>query len=65
MTTLSIPDMNCGHRKSAIDKAIDTVSSSAQLDFDMKNRRVRVLSANPLDHILAALKSEGYEATVA
>jgi copper chaperone len=57
--------MSCGHCKSAIEKAVATVDSFAQLDFDMENRRVRVLSANPLDHILAALKSEGYEATVA
>jgi copper chaperone len=65
MTTLNIPDMSCGHCKSAIEKAVATVDSSAQLDFDMENRRVRVLSTNSLDHILAALKSEGYEATIA
>ncbi|WP_375543901.1 heavy-metal-associated domain-containing protein [Ruegeria conchae] len=64
MTNLNIPERSCGHCKSAIAKAVATVDSSAQLDFDMENRRVRVLFTNPLDHIFAALKSEGYEATV-
>ena len=65
MTTLNIPEMSCGHCKSAIEKAVAKVDPSAQLNFDMDNRRVRVLSNNPLDPILAALTSEGYEATVA
>ncbi len=65
MTTLNIPEISCGHCESAIETAVAKVDSSAQLDFDMENRRVRVLSNNPLDNILAALTSEGYEATVA
>ena len=65
MTTLNIPEMSCGHCKSAIEKAVAAVDAAANLDFDMTSRKVTVTSVASLEHILEALKSEGYEATVA
>lgn len=65
MTTLSIPDMSCGHCKATIEKTIKGLDPAASLDFDMTSRTVAVKSAAALDAIRAALKSAGYDATPA
>ncbi len=65
MTTLSIPDMSCGHCKATIEKTIKGLDPAALLDFDMPARTVAVKSAAAIDAMRAALKSAGYDATPA
>ena len=64
MTTLSIPDMSCGHCKAIVEKAIKTIDPAATLEFDMPARTVAVQSAAATDAMRAALKTAGYEAVV-
>jgi len=63
MTTLSIPEMSCGHCKAAIEKTIAAIDPAAVLAFDLPARTVDVQSAAGLDALRVALKSAGYEAT--
>lgn len=65
MTTLSIPEMSCGHCKATVDKAIHAVDPAAVLDFDMEARTVAVRSGAALDSLRAALRDAGYEASAA
>ena len=60
MPTFSIPDMSCGHCKSAIQKAISTVDYSAVIDFDMKARKVEVTSKLAAPDLSKLLEKEGY-----
>lgn len=65
MTTLSIPDMSCGHCKATVEKTIKAIDPTATLDFDMAARTVVVQSAAGTDAMRAALKTAGYDATAA
>lgn len=62
MTTLSIPDMSCGHCKATVEKTIKAIDPAATLDFDMAARTVAIHSSATLDEMRAALKTAGYEA---
>ena len=63
MTTLSIPDMSCGHCKAAVEAALATVPGSGPVTVDLAARRVAVAGPAPLPAILAALDAAGYPAT--
>ena len=65
MTTLSIPEMSCGHCQASVDKAIHGLDPLAILTFDMAARTVAVQSGAALDQLRAALAVVGYEATAA
>ncbi|MFV2035221.1 MAG: heavy-metal-associated domain-containing protein [Halocynthiibacter sp.] len=64
MTKLNVPEMSCGHCKASVEKAVASVDASASVAFDMENRNVDVSGSLDNTALLAALKSEGYEATV-
>ncbi|MCR8723437.1 heavy-metal-associated domain-containing protein [Frigidibacter sp. ROC022] len=64
MTTLSVPDMSCGHCKTAIEAAIRAVDPGAEVSVDLDSRTV-ALTASDLAPVLKALEEEGYPATVA
>ena len=64
MTTLSIPDMSCGHCKAIVEKAIKAIDPAATLEFDMPARTVAVQSAAATDAMRAALMTAGYKAVV-
>ncbi len=57
-----VPDMSCGHCKAAIDSSVKGADSSARLDSDMDNRIVEIESQLPVEKILEALKTAGYDA---
>jgi copper chaperone len=63
MTTLSIPDMSCGHCKATIEKAIKVLDPAATLDFDMAARTVTLQTRAGPEAIQTALSSVGYAAT--
>ena len=65
MTTFHIPDMNCGHCRATVEKAIRAVDPDARVEFDMEARRIDLdCRAEPAD-VRAALASAGYPATTA
>lgn len=62
MTKLSVPEMSCGHCKAAVEKAVASVDDFADLEFDMEARTVDIDSDIDATGLIAALKTEGYEA---
>lgn len=60
MTVFYVPDMSCGHCRSAIEKAISTKDAGAEIIFDMDARKVQVASRVPASELAALLKDEGY-----
>lgn len=62
MTTLSVPDMSCGHCKATIEKTIHALDPAAGLSFDMDRRKVDLQSDCPIDAVLGALAEAGYPA---
>ena len=65
MTKLKVPEMSCGHCKAAVEKAVASVDAQAKVDVDLENRTVQIETSAANDALIAALKEEGYEATVA
>ncbi len=65
MTTLKVPEMSCGHCKAAVEKAVASVDAQARVYVDLENRTVEVETSAGNGALIAALKEEGYEATVA
>ncbi len=64
MTTLTIPDMSCGHCTATIEKTIKAIDPTAKLSFDLPAHRVEVSSETPLDTLRGALDQVGYPSTV-
>lgn len=64
MTRLSVPEMSCGHCKTAVEKAIASVDPRAGVYVDLTTRHVSITGGSDTGALLAALKTAGYEATV-
>lgn len=58
--TLSIPDMNCGHCKANVEKAIASVDPDAFVAIDLSTRTAEIESSRPLADIQTALAAKGY-----
>jgi copper chaperone len=65
MTTLSIPDMSCGHCKAAVEAALAAVPGTGPVTVDLVRRQVQVAGDAPLTALVAALDAAGYPATPA
>lgn len=65
MTTLSIPDMSCGHCKATVEAALTGVPGTRDIRVDLAQRQVSVAGDAPLPALLAALSAVGYPATSA
>ena len=65
MIRLSIPDMSCGHCKTAVTNALSFVPGVVAVDVDLSGRTARVEGQAPLSDLLAALDRAGYPATPA
>lgn len=65
MTRFSIPDMSCGHCKSAVEAAIAAVPGSHAVTVDLQSREVEVTGEASTAALLAALDAAGYPARVA
>jgi copper chaperone len=64
MTTLSIPDMSCGHCKAAVEAALGSVPGAGSVMVDLPARQVQVSGDAALPALLAALDQAGYPAKV-
>lgn len=65
MTTLSVPDMSCGHCKAAVEAALAAVPQSGAVKVDLDRRTVTLTGPASLADLLAALDQAGYPAQVA
>ena len=65
MTTFKVPEMSCGHCKAAIEKAVAGVDASAVVAVDLDSRTVKVDSSADIGALQAAMKTAGYESSVA
>ncbi len=65
MITLSVPEMNCGHCKATVEKALSGVDAGAKVRVDLPARRVQVETQAPASALIAALDAVGFEATAA
>ena len=62
MATLTIPDMNCGHCKASVEKAIRTLDPAAKVAVDLATRTVTIETATPMAAVVAALDGAGFPA---
>ena len=64
MTEFNVPDMSCGHCKTAIEKAVAGVDPAADVQVDLAARMVRITSDRPDQAVIAAIRAAGYDATL-
>ncbi|MCB6177276.1 cation transporter [Rhodobacter sp. Har01] len=60
MTTLSVPDMTCGHCKASVEAALAPLA--AKVEVDLATRQVRAEGA-PTAALVAALAEIGFPAS--
>ena len=60
MTTLSVPDMSCGHCKASVEQALAPIATAVTVD--LTTRQVRAEGAAPA--MIAALAAVGFPAEV-
>ena len=63
MTTLSVPDISCGHCKSSIEGAVGELDgvSTVEVSIDGKSVDVEFASPTDLEAIITAIEDQGYE----
>ena len=61
MTTLSVPDMSCGHCKASVEAALAPLSPSVSVD--LPRRQVTVTGPADAAALIAALDAIGFPAT--
>ena len=64
MTTLSIPDMSCGHCKASVESALAAVPGARDIVVDLDRRQVSVEGDAPVPALIEALAGAGYPAQV-
>ena len=64
MTTLSVPDMSCGHCKASVTQALAAIAGSTDSAVDLTARTVSLETPAPDAALLAALNDIGFPATV-
>ncbi len=62
MTTLSIPDMTCGHCKASVLAALTPLADGVTVDLDAKTAAVTPRA--PVEALIAALARIGFPASV-
>jgi copper chaperone len=64
MTTLSIPEMTCGHCKATVERTIAAQDAAAKVAVNLDTHTVAVQSTAPVAALIKALADEGYPAEV-
>jgi copper chaperone len=64
MTTLSVPDMSCGHCQSSVEAALSALPGAEAVVVDLAHRQVRVKGPAAPEALLAALSMVGFPAAV-
>ncbi|GAD54421.1 heavy-metal-associated domain-containing protein [Limimaricola cinnabarinus] len=65
MTSYSIPEMNCGHCRAAVETAMRELDPSATVAVDLDSRTAEIASAAPDEAVRAKLAEAGYPAQIA
>ena len=63
MTTLSVPDISCGHCKSSIEGAVGKLDGVSTVEVSIDDGSVDVEFGSPtdLEAIITAIEDQGYE----
>ncbi|MFG0408943.1 heavy-metal-associated domain-containing protein [Pseudomonas sp. FYR_11] len=64
MQVFNVQGMTCGHCVKAVTRAVQQLDAAAKVEVDLAAKQVRVQSAVLQEHILAAIRDEGYQAEV-
>ncbi len=65
MSRYSVPEMSCGHCKATIVTALTAADPKAEVETDLENKTVTVVSALDPTRLQAILQQAGYPATPA
>lgn len=62
MTTLSVPDISCGHCKMSIENAVKGIPGISSVEVHIEDKTVDVEYVDPADlaGIIAAIEDQGY-----
>lgn len=64
MTTLSIPDMTCGHCKASIESALKSLGNAGDITVDLSAKTATTTGPAAPAALLKALDEVGFPATV-
>lgn len=62
-TTLTVPDISCGHCKSAIESAVSELDGVDKVEVAIEEKTVDISFDAPadVDAVIAAIESQGYD----
>ena len=62
-TTLTVPDISCGHCKSAIESAVSELDGVDRVEVAIEEKTVDISFDAPadVDAVIAAIESQGYD----
>lgn len=63
MTTLSIPDMTCGHCKASVEQALARVADAGTIRVDLSARTATTSGTASAESLIRALDEVGFPAT--
>lgn len=61
MHELKVPNMNCGGCAKSVARAVSAVDPAARVEFDLREKKVRIESASGREKFEAALASAGFK----
>lgn len=64
MTTLSIPDMTCGHCKASVETALNALPDAGQVSVDLAAKTATTTGPATAAALLKALNEVGFPATL-
>jgi copper chaperone len=64
MTTLSIPDMTCGHCKASVEGALGSLPDAGTVTVDLTERTATATGAATAASLIRALDAVGFPASV-
>lgn len=59
---LAIPEMNCGHCRASVTRALTDLDPAARVEVDLTARQAHVETSAPAEAVIAALAAVGFEA---
>jgi copper chaperone len=65
MVELNVNEMTCGHCVHTVTQAVRTVDPEAEVQVDLRSKRVRVEGRSSADELVRALGAAGYPAVPA
>ncbi len=63
-TTINVTGMTCGHCVAAVTKALEKINGVEKAEVDLEKEQAIVTGDADREAMLAAIKQEGYDASV-